>query len=166
MGVVMVRPRALREVEHELGRRTRGRVTEHRPSRGFLAGQVMVDDEGVLGERTHRVGEHAEPLEVADVEDDEAIDPLERGCPLGAPFLDVIPEQPAEELRPGGRVHDVGADPHLAEETRERRLRTAAIPVGIDVRRECDRHSRPEFGREPRDGLEAGGRDVQDVLQC
>ena len=50
-------------------------------------------------------------------------------------IADIVGEQVVEGLRPRCRIHDVHVHAPLREHPRQPRLRTAAIAIGVDVRR-------------------------------
>jgi len=134
-----------------------------RPGR-LLAGKVMVNHERRYGQRAHGVGQDAEPAHVADVEHHQPVDVRERACPLRRPVADVVAQEEAVHPRPGCGIHHVRGDAHLRQESRERRLRPAAVAVGVDVGGERDRVAAMQLGGEPLDGRAAGGGHAERVV--
>jgi hypothetical protein len=114
---------------------------------------VVIDDELRNAQRSHRLGERTQAGDVADVHHDERIDPPERRRSLGRPIADIVAEQEAEHRRPRRRIHDADRHPALREKTREGSLRSAAVAIGVHVRRQRNRAPGWELGGDPMDGI-------------
>ena len=125
----------------------------------------MVDDELGHLERANGVGEPAESLDVADVEDDQQVDVAQRRGALGRFVAHVVAEQEVEQLGPRRGIDDANVQPALHEHARERRLRATPVAVGVHVRRERHapaRHAtRDRVGRWPRDAA----REWREILE-
>src|SRR5215208_1986405 len=114
---------------------------------------MVIDDELRYRELAHRVGESTETLHVGYVQNYEDICLLERFRPDVACIAHIIAKEELVHLRPRRRVDDARADSHLAQQARQRRLRAAAVAIGVDMSGYCDRASRAELLRETLDRL-------------
>jgi len=108
----------------------------------------MIDDYLRNIEPANCIGERAQPLHVSDVDDNQEIDPLQRGRPLSRSIIYIRAQKKAKRLGPRRRIHDLYGHSARFEQPGERGLRSAAVAVGVDVGGDCNRAPRAELPRE------------------
>jgi len=117
-----VKPERAGEIVHELARCARADVGQCDRARWFVRRDVVINDELRYLESSHRFGERAQTLDVADVEHDQQIDIAQRSRALPCVVPDIVAEQEVEEIGPRRGIHDAYIHPALRQHASECRF--------------------------------------------
>src|SRR6266542_2722477 len=116
----------------------------------------MVDHQLWNSQSPNRLGQRTESLDVTDVEHDEQVNIAQTSGSLRRFLIDVPAEKKSKALRPGSRIHDPRLHSEPRKKSGEGGLRPAAVTIGVDVGRYCDRAPRAKLPRETLDRFRSG----------
>lgn|GEM_PF-5906214 len=150
-------PQHLRHVIHQLGRRAGRRVAHAVGTSRIVRRHVMVDHQLGHRQRTHGIGEVAQPRHVADVQHDQQVDVAKSPCTLRRHVGEFVAEQEVEHVGPRRRVDDAHLEPARSQDPRERTLRATAVAIRIQVGTQCHLAASDKFVRHRLDRRAAVG---------